>query len=139
MARRGLRRGNEDLKAQGVVRQHRSCATKSPTEPGVSRELAIVRAARLSNLRYRLSFTIKEHESAVAGTENLTFDSKTAGYLPIDYRDGVLQAATLNGHAIPTQLENGHLNLPAIAGQKLSWKVRLAQPKGGGGALRQHF
>jgi aminopeptidase N len=92
-------------------------AMASPTEPGVSRELAIVRAARLSNLRYQLSFTIKEHESAIAGTETLTFDSKTAGDFPIDYRDGALQAATLNGHAIPTQLENGHLNLPAIAGQ----------------------
>ena len=85
--------------------------------PGVSHALAITRAARLSNLRYQLSFTLKEHESAVAGTETLSFESKSAGDLPIDYRDGVLQSATLNGHAIPTQLENGHLNLPVIAGQ----------------------
>src|ERR1700733_16287071 len=76
-------------------------AMASPTEPGVSRELAIVRAARLSNLRYQLSFTIKEHESAIAGTETLTFDSKTAGDFRIDYRDGALQAATLNGEEGP--------------------------------------
>ena len=92
-------------------------ALAAPIEPGVSRDLAIARAARLSNIRYRLSFTLKEHESTVAGTETLTFDSKTAGDVPIDYRDGVLQSATLNGHAIPRELENGHLHLPAIAGQ----------------------
>jgi hypothetical protein len=86
-------------------------------EPGVSHALAIARAARLSNLRYKLSFTLKEHEPAVAGTETLAFDSKSAGDLPIDDRDGALQLATLSGKAIPTNLENGHLNLPAIAGR----------------------
>jgi aminopeptidase N len=91
----------------------------TPAEPGVSHALAIARAARISNLRYRLSFTLKEHESSVAGTETLTFDSKSAGDLSIDYRDGVLQSATLNGHAIPIQLENGHLHLPAVAGANL--------------------
>ena len=71
----------------------------------------------ISNIRYQLSFTVKEHESAVAGTETLTFESNSAGDLPIDYRDGVIQSATLNGHAISKELENGHLNLPALAGQ----------------------
>jgi hypothetical protein len=88
-----------------------------PLESGVSHELAIARAARLSNLRYQLSFMLKEHESAVAGTETLSFESNSSGDLPIDYRDGVLQSATLNGHPIPTELENGHLHLPVIAGQ----------------------
>jgi aminopeptidase N len=88
----------------------------NPVEPGVSHALATARATRLSNLRYQLSFTLKEHESAVAGTETLTFESRSAGDLPIDYRDGVLRSATLNGRAIPTELENGHLNLAAIAG-----------------------
>jgi aminopeptidase N len=91
-------------------------AMAAPVEPGVSHTLAIARAARLSNLRYQLSFTLKEHQSPVAGTETLTFDSSAAGDLPLDYRDGVLQSATLNGQPIPAQLENGHLNLPAIAG-----------------------
>lgn len=86
-------------------------------EPGVSRSLAADRAARLSNLRYQLSFTLREHEAAVAGTETLTFDSKSAGDLPIDYRDGTLQSATLNGRALAATLENGHLNLPVTAGQ----------------------
>jgi aminopeptidase N len=85
-------------------------------EPGVSRALAIARAARVSNLHYQLSFTLSEHASTVAGAEKLTFESKSAGDLPIDYRDGSLQSATLNGHPISTELLNGHLNLPAISG-----------------------
>lgn len=87
-----------------------------PAEPGVSHALAIARAGRVSNLRYRLSFVLKEHAATVAGTETLTFDSDAAGDLPIDYRDGTVQSATLNGKAIPTELVNGHLMLPAIAG-----------------------
>src|SRR5271156_4352282 len=98
-----------------IVLSHAALA--APIEPGVSRDLAMARAARISNIRYRLSFTLKEHESAVAGTETLTFESKTAGDLPIDYRDGVLQSATLNGRAIATELVNGHLILPVVAGR----------------------
>src|SRR5271166_5372959 len=86
-------------------------------EPGVSRSLAADRAARLSNLRYQLSFTLREHEAAVAGTETLTFDSKSTGDLPIDYRDGTLQSATFNGRAIAAKMENGHLNLPVTSGR----------------------
>jgi aminopeptidase N len=86
-------------------------------EPGVSRALAIARAARVSKVRYQLSFTLREHASTVAGTETVTFESKSAGDLPIDYRDGSLQSATLNGHAISTELVNGHLNLSAVSGE----------------------
>jgi aminopeptidase N len=92
-------------------------AMAAPAESGVSHALAIARAARLSHIRYRLSFTIKEHEQAVAGTETVTFESKSAGDLAIDYRDGVLKSATLNGRAIPTEMVNGHLNLSVRAGQ----------------------
>ena len=91
-------------------------AVAAPPEAGVSRLLAVERARSLSNLHYRLSFTIKEHESAVAGRETLTFESKTGGPLPIDYRDGIIQSATLNGKAINTELDHGHLNLPVAAG-----------------------
>jgi aminopeptidase N len=104
------------LLATAILLAVSNMAMATPAEPGVSHALAIARAARISNLRYRLSFVLKEHESSVTGTETLTFDSKSAGDLPIDYRDGTLQSATLNGHAIPLDFEDGHLNLPAIAG-----------------------
>jgi aminopeptidase N len=106
-----------NLLAGAILLAVPSAAMATPAEPGVSRDLAATRAARLSNIRYRLSFTLKEHESAVAGIETLTFENRIAGDLSIDYRDGVLQSATLNGHPISKELENGHLKLPAIAGQ----------------------
>jgi aminopeptidase N len=92
-------------------------AMATPAEPGVSHALAIARAARLSHIHYRLSFTLKEHEQAVSGTETVTFESKSTGDLAIDYRDGILHSAMLNGRAIPTELVYGHLNLSVIAGQ----------------------
>ena len=39
----------------------------------------------------------------VAGTETVTFQSKSAGDLPMDYRDGVVRPATLNGRVIATE------------------------------------
>jgi aminopeptidase N len=99
-----------------IVLAASSAALAAPFEPGVAHELAVARAARVSDIRYRLSFTLKEHESAVAGSETVTFESKTAGELPIDYRDGVIESATLNGQPIARELTNGHLNLPAVAG-----------------------
>jgi aminopeptidase N len=92
-------------------------AMASPADVGVSRSLAIERAHRLTNLRYQLAFTLKEHQASVSGTEVISFESSSAGDLPIDYRDGTIQSATLNGRSIPTELQNGQLNLPAVAGQ----------------------
>jgi aminopeptidase N len=103
--------------ATAIVLAVSRAALAASVEPGVSHELAVARAARVSDIRYRLSFTVKEHEPAVAGSETVTFESTTAGDLPIDYRDGVVQSATLNGRPIATELANGHLNLQAIAGK----------------------
>jgi aminopeptidase N len=105
------------LIAAAILFSASTIAMAAPADAGVSHALATDRAARLSNLRYRLSFALKEHASSVTGTETVTFESKSAGDLPIDYRDGALLSATLNGHAIPTDQENGHLTLPVIAGQ----------------------
>jgi aminopeptidase N len=91
--------------------------TASPVGSGVSQELAIARAARISNLRYQLHFAVKEHATAIDGTETVFFVSKSAGDLAIDYRDGELLSATLNGETVPLTLENGHLHLAARAGE----------------------
>jgi aminopeptidase N len=88
-----------------------------PEDAGVSHALAVARAARVSDLRYQLSFTLKEHAQFVDGNEVLTFVSATAGDLPIDYRDGELRSATLNGQPVPTAEQNGHLELPVVAGR----------------------
>lgn len=91
-----------------------SCAF--PAQPGVSRALALSRAARFSDLRYHLAFTLRPHASTVNGAETLTFTSRTAGDLLLDYRDGALLSATLNGRPISTVLDNGHLHLAVRAG-----------------------
>ncbi len=80
--------------------------------PGVSRELANSRAARLSDLHYALSFALQPHAPAVPGQETLTFLDSGTGDLALDYRDGTLSSAQLNGQSIPIALLNGHLTLP---------------------------
>jgi aminopeptidase N len=109
-------RGTRNLFATPILIAFSIATMLNAQEPGVSRALAAARAARISNLHYQLSFTLKEHASTVAGKETVTFESKSAGDLAIDYRDGVLQTATLNGHALAIDIVNGHLNFTAIAG-----------------------
>jgi aminopeptidase N len=127
-----------NLLATAILLAVSNVAMATPTEPGISRDLAMARAARLSNIRYRLSFTLKEHESAVAGTETLTFESKTAGDVAIDYRDGVIQSAMLNGHPIPKELENGHLELPAIVGENTLTLAFISNAAPAGKAITQY-
>ena len=81
-------------------------------EPGVSRELARARAARVSDVRYELSFALQAHAGTTAGTEVLRFVDGGSGDLAVDFRDGVIASARLNGASIGTSLENGHLMLP---------------------------
>jgi aminopeptidase N len=108
--------GTRILFAAGMSLAVANTTMAAPAEPGVSHALAIARAVQVTDVRYNLSFTLRKHESAVDGRETVTFKSKSAGDLPIDYRDGALQSAMLNGHAIPTALENGHLRLSAVIG-----------------------
>jgi aminopeptidase N len=89
--------------------------TARAEEPGVSHMLAIARAARISDLRYSLAFALKPHATAVEGRETLSFIDSGSGDLVLDYRDGTIASASLNGKAIATTLDNGHLTLPAGA------------------------
>jgi aminopeptidase N len=82
-------------------------------DAGVSRALATARAARLTDLRYRLSFELRPHAVAIDGRETLEFKDSGSDDLPLDFRDGMLQSAQLNGTEILTRTVNGHLILPA--------------------------
>ncbi len=44
--------------------------------PGVSQELAVSRSARVADVRYKLSFTLKAHAAAVTGQELLSFEDR---------------------------------------------------------------
>ena len=87
-------------------------AHAAPVDAGVSRELAISRAARLSDLRYALSFDVQPHAPTIPGQEMLTFTDRGTGDLALDYRDGTLSSAQLNSQPISVALVNGHLTLP---------------------------
>lgn len=94
-------------------------AASAQATAGVSHELAIKRIQRISNLHYGLAFALKEHAPKVDGFAKIEFASQTAGDLLIDYRDGNLQSASLNGRPISRTLDNGHLHLPARAGRNV--------------------
>ncbi len=111
-----FRRANRILLAAAVLLPA-AAARAIPAQAGVSRALAQARAARLSDLHYQLAFTPREHASTVDGSETLTFTSRSGGDLLLDYRDGVLHSAQLNGQPIPATLDNGHLHLAARAGR----------------------
>lgn len=107
-------------------------------EPGVSRSLALDRAQRLANVTYDLAFTLREHAAAVDGVAKVEFDSQSAGDLLIDYRDGALGSAMLNGQAISTQLDHGHLHLPARAGHNVLRVVFTSNAAPAGKAITRY-
>ena len=93
-----------------------SAETMSAPNAGISHALANARAARVSDLHYSLQFTLRPHADSMPGRETVRFtlaDTEVKNDLPIDYREGTLRAARLNGAAIPAELKNGHLILPA--------------------------
>ena len=83
---------------------------------GISRELAISRAKRVADVHYRLEFSLTPHADAVTGHEWLTFNLPANGTdrdLPLDFRQGSIQTARLNGSSIHVTLVDGHLTLNA--------------------------
>lgn len=84
----------------------------APFEAGVSHPLAIARAARLSDLRYDLAFSLKAHAGTTEGRETLTFSDSGSGDLALDFRDGNVRSASLNGKSIASTVLDGHLLLP---------------------------
>ena len=102
---------------------------------GISRALAEDRAARVSDLSYSLELGLTKHAETMVGHEVLHFSLSAEGKkkaLAVDYRDGSIGAAKLNGQALPTELNDGHLMLPAellVAGPntlELSFVSRVA-------------
>ncbi|OPC32627.1 M1 family metallopeptidase [Elizabethkingia miricola] len=83
-------------------------------ESGVSYELAQFRKSTLSDIKYELDLDIPENKTEkISGTENLTFNYKKQGELPlqIDFKENAasLLSVTVNGQAIKPVLENEHI------------------------------
>jgi aminopeptidase N len=79
---------------------------------GIPRELARRRAAQISNVRYRLAFTLMPGAAITEGEEEIRFSLKSRESVLLDFRDGRLLSASANGAAVALNLENGHLELP---------------------------
>ena len=83
------------------------------TPEGIPRELARQRAAEISDVHYHLRFTLTPHASTVSGHEGLQFHAHSSRPIPIDFREGAVANLTVNGVAVPANIENGHIELPA--------------------------
>lgn len=90
-------------------------ALAAPPPDGIPRELARQRAAQISELRYRLRFTLVPHAASTAGHEELQFRSNFAAPVVLDFREGTIASVVVNGTTVPGKIENGHIELPASA------------------------
>ncbi|MDP5064062.1 MAG: peptidase M1, partial [Haliea sp.] len=88
-----------------------------PVEPGVSLALAEQRAARLSELHYRLHFAIPAEQSQpIRGEVEIRFALTDANApLLLDFRapPASLQAVAVNGSPLAAAVEREHVILPA--------------------------
>jgi len=90
----------------------------TPMPVGIPRELAQERAQRVSDVRYRLRYTLVPKAPSTEGHEELTFqlkdgESKIGKALLLDFREGTISSLTLNGSKTEGKLDNGHIELPA--------------------------
>ncbi len=84
------------------------------TGPGVSRELAAQRAALLSGVRYELTLSVEQPDTAL-GHVTIRFSAKKRAAVIVDFRGPSLSAITVNGRATETKFNGAHLTIPASA------------------------
>jgi aminopeptidase N len=100
-----------------VVRLRRSASP--PPEPGVSLALAEDRAARVSGVKYDVTFRIPaRRDDPIHGHMIVSFSlSDASRSVALDFAQPAdhLQTITANGHRLQPAVENGHIVLPAGA------------------------
>ncbi|HTW49945.1 MAG TPA: M1 family aminopeptidase [Acidobacteriaceae bacterium] len=83
---------------------------------GIPRALAQERAARVSDLHYRLAYRLEPHAATTEATEEIRFQLRDAStLLLLDFRDGAIAELRVNGLVLAAEIEHGHLLLPASA------------------------
>jgi aminopeptidase N len=99
---------------------------------GIPRELARQRAQQLKDVRYQLSYMIGYEADSVNGYEELRFVQNADDLHPtepkpgslgtpdrgippqwLDFREGEISRLTINGEDASTEIQNGHVALPA--------------------------
>lgn len=106
----GFSPGSAQAPAPQRTQHRRVLGTPSPR--GIPRELARQRAAQISDVRYRLAFALIPKAAITSGEEELRFQLKTLQPVLLDFRDGQLLSASVNGTTLDLKAENGHLELP---------------------------
>jgi aminopeptidase N len=83
---------------------------------GIPRALAQERAARVSDLHYKLTYRLEPHAETTEATEEIRFQLRDASApLLLDFRDGAIAELRVNGNVLAAQIDHGHLVLPAAA------------------------
>src|SRR4051812_7594369 len=99
------------------AQQTKTTSTDSPAQIGIPRDMARLRAQQLKDVRYQLSYTITPKADFISGHEELRFvqNADARGILPewLDFCEGSISSLTVNGQAASTEIQNGHVELPA--------------------------
>jgi aminopeptidase N len=91
-------------------------AQSAEVPDGISRALAQERAARVSDLHYKLAYKLIPHAASTEATEEIRFVLRDADApLLLDFRDGQIAELRVNGVAVPAAIDHGHVVLPASA------------------------
>ena len=94
-----------------------AACSQVPVKPGVSRELALDRAARIDSVRYELVFLIPEDKAKpVDGMVSLTFDLMDRGPVQLDFREGAktIQGLAVNGKPQQIDYQDEHIILHGL-------------------------
>jgi aminopeptidase N len=101
------------MPAIGVAQSSRGRSSAILLEPGISRALALHRAATIRDVRYDLTLDVSALDSAV-GQATVRFERTDSGDAIIDFRGRRLSRALANGKPLPADAaRNGHLLVPA--------------------------
>jgi aminopeptidase N len=86
--------------------------TMAQAPDGIPRDLARQRAEQISDVRYHLAFGLSDAHEEIGGLEEIKFHLSKAESLLLDFRDGRIVRAAVNGQEIAAKIDHGHLALP---------------------------
>lgn len=106
------------LSTLGVVLGSLAFQPTTPNDPilgpGVSRALAIQRAALLGDVRYDLRFSLQSRDTA-RGAITVRFTAKRSADVILDFRGPTIANTRVNGVAARTEFNGAHVRIPASA------------------------
>ena len=101
-----------------------------PIEPGVSLELAKWRAARYSDIRYKLNLTLEKMSPVLKGTIEIRVKVSEPGAIATGFLPPIiLDWRKIVGHEADSTISNVSINgKPAVLSSNFSWPLPAAEP-----------